>query len=299
MIRTIIILILISIGSAAYAQKPILPLPNPKPDTVFIYNDSETKAVLASSSGTHIIWHDIKDGWCDLGNYLIRPFQWDLREWAIIGTGVAFTAMLELADDIPVRTIMQKNQSSFGNSFVNFGNNFYGNGYATGLTFLSLYSVGLATDNEKVRVMGLHVIESFAYAGLTTTALKILVGRNRPFLYQGKFIYNGPSLTNAYNSMPSGHVTVASALSESLAEDIGNTWVSVGLYACVAATAYSRMYSDQHWFSDTFLAGVIGIASGYWVAHQPDHYDLKTNDPKPTSFVIEPTLNGLSLAYHF
>ncbi len=299
MIRIIIILILISIGSVASAQKPILPLPNPKPDTVFIYNDSVTKAVLASSSGTHIIWHDIKDGWCDLGNYLLRPLQWDLREWAIIGTGVAFTAMLELADDRPVRTVFQKNQSTFGNQFSQFGNNFYGNGYATALTFVSLYTVGLSTDNEKLRVMGLHVIESFAYAGLTTTVLKTLVGRNRPILDQGTFIYHGFDLANISNSMPSGHVTVAAALSESLASDINNTWVSIGLYSFVAATAYSRMYSDQHWLSDTFLAGVIGICSGYWVAHQPDHYDLKTNDPKPTSFVIEPTIGGVTLAYHF
>jgi membrane-associated phospholipid phosphatase len=262
-------------------------------------NDSATTAVLAQSSFGHIMWHDIKDGFYDLGQYVLRPFHWDVREWGIIGTGVAFTAMLELADDVPFRNIIQSNTGKFGDQFVNFGNNFYGNGYATGLTAITLYSVGMASDDNKLRMMGLHVIQSFAYAGLTTTALKILVGRNRPFLYDGKFIYNGPSLANAANSMPSGHVTVASALSESLAEDIGNTWVSIGLYSFVAATAYSRMYSDQHWLSDTFLAGVIGICSGYWVDHQDDHYDMKTNDPKPTSFNIEPTIGGVSLAYHF
>jgi membrane-associated phospholipid phosphatase len=295
MIRCIFFILLISTGSQAWAQSTA----NSRSDTAYFNSDSATKAVLANTSGIHIIWHDIKDGFYELGQYVLRPFNWDLREWGIIATGIGFTAILETADDVPLRNIIQSNKGKFGDQFVEFGNDFYGDGIATGLTFVSLYSIGLSTDNDKLRTMGVHVIESFAYAGLTTTALKIIVGRNRPFLYQGKFIYNGPSLANAANSMPSGHVTVASALSESLASDLDNTWASVALYSFVAWTAYSRIYVDAHWLSDTFLAGVIGICSGYWVAHQPDHYDMKTNDPKPTSFDIEPTVNGLSLAYHF
>ena len=298
MIRLILFIVLISISSEASAQ--LLSLPSPKPDTITaLQSDSTTRAALAESSGGHIIWHDIKDGWYDLGQYILRPLHWDLREWAIIGTGIAFTAMLQLVDDIPIRNLIQNNKGKVADQFVKFGTDFYGNGYATGLTFLSLYTVGLETDNNKLRTMGVHVIESFAYAGLTTTALKIIIGRNRPFLGNGRFAYHSFSLTNALNSMPSGHVTVASALSESLASDIGNAWVSAGLYTFIAWTAYSRMYADVHWLSDTFLAGVIGTASGYWVTHQPDHYDMKTNDPKPTSFEIVPSLGGVSLAYHF
>ena len=262
-------------------------------------NDSATKAVLAKSSAGHIMWHDIKDGWYDLGQYVTRPFHFTASEWGLFGAGVAVTAGLEVFADVPVRTVFQKNQGKFGDQFSQFGDNFYGNGYATALTAVTLYTAGLASDNEKLRVMGFHVIESFAFAGLTTTGMKILIGRDRPILYNGKFIYNGPSLANAYNSMPSGHVTVAAALSESLVEDIHNTWVSVGLYSFVAATAYARMYTDQHWFSDTFMASIVGLFTGFWVDHQDDHYDLKTNDLKPTSLVIEPTIGGVSLAYHF
>jgi membrane-associated phospholipid phosphatase len=268
-------------------------------DSTYLSKSDSINAVLAQTPASHIFWHDVKDGWYDLGQYVTRPLHLTPTEWGIFAAGVGFTAGLEIFADVPVRDIFQRNQSAFGDQFSQFGNNFYGNGYATGLTAITLYSAGLASDNNKLRVMGLHVIQSFAYAGLTTTVLKILIGRNRPVLYQGKFIYNGPSLANASNSMPSGHVTVAAALSESLAEDIKNPWVSAGLYACVAATAYSRMYADQHWLSDTFIAGVIGICTGFWVDHQDDHYDLKTNDLKPTSFVIEPTIGGLSLAYHF
>jgi len=152
---------------------------------------------------------------------------------------------------------------------------------------------------NQLRVMGRHVVTSFAYAGITTTVLKILIGRNRPFVNQGAFVYHGFSLQNAWNSMPSGHVTVASALSETLAADINKPWAYVTFYTFDAATIFGRLYSDAHWFSDTFLAAVIGTAAGYWVSQETDHYDMKTNDPKPTSFVIEPTPNGVGLAYNF
>jgi membrane-associated phospholipid phosphatase len=297
MTRFILFVLLISISSQASAQS----LPRPAPDTITsLRADSTTRAVLVESSAGHIIWHDIKDGWCDLGHYIVRPLDWDVREWAILGTGVAFTAMLALVDDVPIRNLVQNNRGKVADQFVEFGNDFYGNGYATGLTFLSLYTVGLETNNDKLRIMGLHVLQSFAYAGMTTTAMKIVLGRTRPFLDQGgAFAFHGFSLNNIWNSLPSGHVTVASALSESLASDIDNTWVTAVLYSFIAWTAYSRIYADAHWLSDTFLAGVVGTASGYWVTHQPDHYDMKTNDPKPTSFEIEPSLGGVSLAYHF
>ncbi len=268
-------------------------------DSTHLSKSDSTNAVLAQTPASHIFWHDVKDGWYDLGQYVTRPLHFTASEWGLFAGGVAVTAGLEVFADVPVRTMFQKNQSKFGDQFSQFGDNFYGNGYATALTAVTLYTTGLASDNEKLRVMGLHVIESFAFAGLTTTGMKILIGRNRPVLYNGKFIYNGPSLANASNSMPSGHVTVAAALSESLAEDIHNTWVSVGLYSFVAATAYARMYTDQHWFSDTFMASIVGLFTGFWVDHQEDHYDLKTNDLKPTSFDIEPTIGGVSLAYHF
>ncbi len=262
-------------------------------------NDSATRAVLAKSSTGHIMWHDVKDGWYDLEQYVQRPFHFSASQWGLFGAGVAVTAGLEVFADVPVRNVLQKNHNKFSDQFAEFGDNFYGDGYATALTAITLYTTGIVTDNNMVRVMGLHVIESFAFAGMTTTGMKILIGRNRPILYQGKFIYNGPSLTNAQNSMPSGHVTVASALSESLAEDIQNPFAYVGLYACVAATVYARLYTDQHWFSDTFMASIVGLFTGYWVDHQPDHYDMKTNDPKPSSFDIEPTIGGIGLAYHF
>lgn len=228
------------------------------------------------------------------GKYVQQPFHWDSREWAIIATGVGITAVVELADDQMVRDFMQHNQGSFGDKLAWFGNNFYGNGMATVLAGGSLYAIGLETDNNKLRLMGRHVFQSFLYAGLTTTAIKFIAGRNRPYLNQGTFDYRGFSIDNAWNSMPSGHVTVATALSETLAADIDNPWASAALYTFAGATVFSRLYSDEHWLSDTFLASVIGTATGYWVAHQDEHYEAKQ-----TGLLIVPGPTNLTFLWSF
>ncbi|HET6401880.1 MAG TPA: phosphatase PAP2 family protein [Candidatus Kapabacteria bacterium] len=300
MIRYILFLTIVVVASQvcvvgdAFAQIP----QKATSDTTSIKADSTTLAVLKQSSAGHIIWHDIKEGAYDGVQYVTRPLHWNLKEWGIVAAGVGLGLALEFADQ-PIQKIIEHNKNKFGDDFSMFGNNFYGDGYATGLAFLSLYTVGIATDNNQLRVMGRHVVTSFAYAGLTTTVLKILIGRNRPFVGQGAFVYHGFSLNNAFNSMPSGHVTVASALSETLAADIDKPWAYVTFYAFDAATIFGRLYSDEHWFSDTFLAAVIGTAAGYWVSQETDHYDMKTNDPKPTSFLIVPTPTGIGLAYQF
>lgn len=250
-------------------------------------------------SAGHIIWHDVKEGAHDGYDYIVRPIYWNAKEWAIIGTAAGVTLIMQYADDQAVRDLIQRNQSSFGNNLAKFGNNFYGNGDATALTFLSLYSVGLATDNSRLRIMGRQVLQSFAYAGLTTTAIKILFGRDRPFNNSGPTIFHGFTLNDAWNSFPSGHVTVACALSETLAADIDETWAYVGFYTLEAATVFGRLYADAHWLSDTFAGCIIGNLAGFWVSRETEHYDLKTNEPKTTSLEITPTLTGINLAYHF
>ncbi|HEY3876616.1 MAG TPA: phosphatase PAP2 family protein [Candidatus Kapabacteria bacterium] len=256
-------------------------------------------SIQRSLSTGHIVWYDVKESAHDGWDYVVRPLYWSGREWLIVGTVAGFTVMLEYADDPIAKSFVDRNHGKFGDALASFGNNFYGNGNATALTFLSLYSIGLATDNSRLRVMGRQVLQSFAYAGLTTTVIKILFGRDRPFNNSGPNIFHGFTLNDAWNSLPSGHVTVACALSETLAADIDQTWVYAGFYTLEAATVFGRLYADAHWLSDTFAGAVIGNVVGFWVSREMSHYDEKTNDPKETSLEITPTIGGLNLTYKF
>src|SRR5947209_20268624 len=94
------------LGSQVYAQLPA----KRTSDTTSLHPDSATRAILAQSSAGHIMWHDIKESVYDGGQYVQRPLHWNLREWAIITTGIGFTAMLEVVDDPIARSVFQHNQ---------------------------------------------------------------------------------------------------------------------------------------------------------------------------------------------
>ena len=294
MIRYIPFLILfsaaaqISVATIALAQES---------DSSYHAMDSLQRAVPLSPG--HIIWHDMKEGADDGWHYVTRPLYWNLKEWAIVGTVAGVTVMMESADDLVARDFFRRNQGTFGNNLFWFTNNVYGTGYATAATFLSLYSIGLETHNSRLRIIGRQVVQSFAYAGLTTVVLKVLFGRARPFSNQGPFDFHGLTLKNVWNSLPSGHCTVAGALSETLAADIDQPWAYATFYTLEGLTAFGRMYADAHWLSDTFAGLIIGNIAGFWVSRETEHYDLVTNKPKSTSFLITPTLNGVALAYRF
>ena len=147
--------------------------------------------------------------------------------------------------------------------------------------------------------MGRQVLQSFAYAGITTTVLKVLFGRARPFSNEGPFNFHGFTIKDIWNSLPSGHCTVAAALSETLAADIDQPWAYVTFYGLEGLTVVGRLYADAHWLSDTFAGLIIGNVAGFWVSRETEHYDLQTNQPKSTSFLLMPTLNGFALSYNF
>jgi membrane-associated phospholipid phosphatase len=138
------------------------------------------------------------------------------------------------------------------------------------------------------------VVQSLAYAGALTTALKIVIGRHRPYLNDGSQAYDSFTGNDGYYSLPSGHTTVAFAISSSLAADIDNPYATVGLYGIAALTAVSRMYVDRHWLSDTFLGAAIGTACGYGVVHL---HDAGWGDA--SSLYVLPTLDGVMVGWRF
>jgi len=279
------------ISRPSFAQKPT--------DTA--QGKKDPLLLLASLPKSHIMWHDVKEAWWDGGQYVTRPLKWNFNQWMIVGTVAGMTWVFGQTDDDVARGFFQRNRGVTGSDLANIGN-FYGSGIPTVLVGTGLYAYGLEANSARTRIVGRHVLQAFAYGGLTTTTLKILLGRARPFASGsgGPFVnIHGLTLQNAWNSLPSGHTTVACALSASLAADINDNLVTTGLYLLAATTVFGRMYTDNHWFSDTFLGGVIGSLAGFWAARETEHYDIVTNEPKDESLVIEPYGTGIRLAWKF
>ena len=161
-----------------------------------------------------------------------------------------------------------------------------------------VYLTGLAVQSDDIRTTGRELLETLALAGVTSTALKIIVGRSRPFTGSGPYTFHPISLKNEFNSLPSGHTTVAFAISSVLASRIDHPLASILLYGAATCTAFSRMYHDQHWFSDTFLGAAIATATGMWVVKRDE--ERKTNRSRSDNgLFISPNIGGISLTYKF
>jgi hypothetical protein len=221
----------------------------------------------------------------DFGKMLNAPRRVGSKEWIETGAIVGGTALLFSLDE-SARSLSLRNQSQLGDRLASIGNGYGGEVYPV-IIMGSLYAGGLALRNGDIRLTGLTVFESVAFAGIVTTVLKSVFGRSRPYVEEGSTRFRGLQFQTETTSLPSGHSTVAFAVSSALSGRINNAWASAGLYSLAALTAASRVYGDQHWCSDVFLGAAIGTAVGMSVVHL--HDDRKEN----SSIRILPMFHGL------
>jgi membrane-associated phospholipid phosphatase len=130
---------------------------------------------------------------------------------------------------------------------------------------LGVYLGGLALGEDDIRVTGRLMGEAILLAGVPAITLQYTFGRSRPYSGKGAFDYNFFEWSNEYQSLPSGHATVAFAISTVLAKRIDRWWVSVPLYASAGLTVLSLGWNNQHWPSDLFIGATLGYLAGSFV----------------------------------
>jgi membrane-associated phospholipid phosphatase len=180
-------------------------------------------------------------------------------------------------------------------AIASFGNNYGSPQYGLALTGV-LYAGGLIDHNPSLRDDGVMLLESLGFAGAVTTVGKTIIGRARPYTEEGIASFTPLSFNTEHTSLPSGHTTVAFSVSTILAEEIGNTYASIALYGIAGITVYARVYTDEHWVSDTFLGAAIGTTSGILVYHLHHHDGDGSSE---ASLHITPSLNGVDVALIF
>lgn len=188
------------------------------------------------------------------------PFSFDQKDWIITGSVLSATALAYLIDE-DSRSFWQRNHNSTLDNISKVGKAYGEVSYAAILSG-SLYLGGKLFNNKDVSVTGRMLLEGLFFAGLTTTIIKSVTGRSRPYTNDGHNYFNFFQTETAYTSFPSGHVTVAFTLSSILSSRIDNDYATIGLYALAASTVMQRMYDDKHWLSDTVLAASIGYFIG-------------------------------------
>ena len=238
-----------------------------------------------------IIVEDARMGLSDVGRVLTSPLHFSAQAWSMTALVVGSTAFLFTLDK-PVRMYALEHQNQTASDVFTLGRE-YGSGVNALIFAGGLYTGGLVFKNKDVRTTGLMVFESVGISGSITWALKVAFGRSRPYLEEGVTTFHGFQFKEETTSLPSGHSTVAFAISSVLAGRLHNIYASIGLYSLAALTAGSRIYNDDHWLSDTFLGAAIGTSVGIAVVR------LHQDEGDHSSIHLTPLLHGVNIAFIF
>lgn len=206
----------------------------------------------------------------DLGSAIANPSPKDLTA-LLIGSGVVVSAYF--LDDT-FRNFSQTHQNNFASSIASV-DNYYGNyKYMISMPIV-VYTGGFLSNNSDIQNTGLKLTQAVIYSGLVTIIVKELTGRSRPYLNEGTHHFNPFTLNEDRRSFFSGHSSLTFAFSTVMANEIDNLAWKIFWYGAAGTVAGSRIYHDQHWFSDTIAGALIGYAIGNFVSRQSKKRDKK------------------------
>ena len=144
----------------------------------------------------------------------------------------------------------------------------------------TMYGAGKMLHNQKLVETTNLVARSLIVTGVITTALKMLIGRARP--YQSKdphrFKPFNFKLNSDYMSMPSGHTSSIFAMMTVIAKLYDSWYVKIPAYSFAASVAFQRMDDKKHWSSDLLVGATIGYLIGSTIVkkHRSDNiYEIQ------------------------
>jgi membrane-associated phospholipid phosphatase len=154
--------------------------------------------------------------------------------------------------------------------------------WATGFDYLAMpgvfvlgagaYAAGRLTRSPNMADIAWHSTEAAIVGLVVTEMLKGTVGRSRPYVTLDTnprdFKPFAGFTTNARQSFPSGHATIAFAAASAATSEVQRIWpryawfAGTALYGSATLVGLARMYHNQHWASDVVLGAGIGTFAG-------------------------------------
>lgn len=172
------------------------------------------------------------------------------------------------------------------------------------LTGAGIYLVGRLDGQRRLQTLGLHSVESILLADILGGGIKIVTGRQRPFvdiknpysfqLWRG---FQG----DQYRSFPSGHTITAFAFASTVTREV-QFWhphagwlVGTVFYGGATLVGLSRIYNNMHWASDVMGGAAIGTIVGlkvvkYTHSHPGNHIDRELIKGKRSQVQMNPIL---------
>ena len=188
-----------------------------------------------------------------------------LSFWNIAALGGATGGSLILSQTDADRDI----QDDLNNSIGNFGKigDIGGNALTLAGINAAVFLIGRTTDNEKLFETAKALLEANILTALSTSVLKLSVGRERP----------DGSGTRFTSSFPSGHTSGSFALASTFDTMYGHK-VGIPLYAAASFVGLSRISDNKHFLSDVLFGAALGTVIGRSVGkiHKNDRGDRIT-----------------------
>lgn len=152
----------------------------------------------------------------------------------------------------------------------------------------AIFLGSLMTNNPQMQDAAFTSFEAVILANLITSSLKTAFGRARPYQGEGAREFK-PFSGNT--SFPSGHATTAFAFVTPWLLYYPNA-LTPGLVVLGAGTAFTRMLTDNHWFTDVVAGSAIGFATAYFLTQRHQ----STNDRVRLTPSLGPDQVGLTVA---
>ncbi|MFQ5629351.1 MAG: phosphatase PAP2 family protein [bacterium] len=190
---------------------------------------------------------------------LTSPLRWRGNDWALFGGLVAGTVALSLIDE-DVNSFFQRNQGKIGNDLSEIGVEL-GEARVVVLLTGGVYAFGLIGDNDWARETAVILTASLIPMGSVQALTNNLVGRARPKIGEGAWVFDPFTRQEAYASFFSGHTLTAMSMAHVFGKRIDNPAAKIFFYGAGSLAAVSRLYNEDHWLTDVVFASAVSITS--------------------------------------
>jgi membrane-associated phospholipid phosphatase len=208
-----------------------------------------------------LIFHNI--GWNTLNSF---TYNYGMN---FIGAGLGTWAFIETDIDWKWRNI------AYNNTWLsNLGRPGLYVGYvAPVLTPVLTYTLGRFTNDEKLQITGMALVQTLMLSLAIQTPLKMVTGRALPDIVTELDHTRNPRTDNFSNEFnwfnmnpiggwPSGHTLNSFAAAATISEIYyENIWLKVGVFSYAALIGFG-VTLDVHWASEALAGALIGYAIG-------------------------------------